>query len=71
MKKIVTSYYGPDLDGVACMFAYTEYLRKKGIEPNKKQKTNAKQSKFSNKYSERIKSIKESDEKYKKTHMQK
>ena len=46
-------------------------LRKKGIEPNKKQKTNAKQSKFSNKYSERIKSIKESDEKYKKTHMQK
>ena len=32
MKKIVTSYYGPDLDGVACMFAYTEYLRKKGEE---------------------------------------
>ena len=30
MKKIVTSYYGPDLDGVASMFAYAEYLRNKG-----------------------------------------
>ena len=30
MKKIITSYNGPDLDGVACMFAYEEYLKNKG-----------------------------------------
>lgn len=41
--------------------------RKKGIDPNAKKK-NTKQSKFSSKYSERIKSIKESEEKYRKTH---
>ena len=40
--------------------------RKKGIDPNAKNSRVAKQSKFSSKYSERIKSIKESDEKYKK-----
>ena len=44
--------------------------RKKGIDPNAKKKS-TKQSKFSSKYSERIKSIKESEEKYKKTHTQK
>lgn len=29
-KLIVTSYKNPDLDGVACMFAYTEFLYKQG-----------------------------------------
>lgn len=29
-KLIVTSYKNPDLDGVACMFAYTEFLCKQG-----------------------------------------
>ena len=46
-------------------------LHKKGIDTSKTTRNHTKQSKFSNKYSERIKSIKESDEKYKKTHMQK
>lgn len=32
MKKIVTSYQEPDLDGVSSMYAYAEYLNKKGIE---------------------------------------
>lgn len=45
--------------------------RKKGIDPKNNKKKNTKQSKFSSKYSERIKSIKESEEKYKKTHTQK
>lgn len=26
-KTLVTSYYGPDLDGVACSFAYAEFLK--------------------------------------------
>ena len=30
-KRIVTSYEEPDLDGVSSMYAYTEYLNKKGI----------------------------------------
>ena len=45
--------------------------RKKGIDPNAKKTGNTKQSKFSSKYSERIKSIKESEEKYKRTHTEK
>ena len=40
--------------------------KKKGIDPKAKATKTKKQSKFSSKYSERIKSIKESDEKYKK-----
>lgn len=32
MKTIVTSYQEPDLDGVSSMYAYVEYLNKKGIE---------------------------------------
>ncbi len=28
--KIVTSYTNPDLDGLACMYAYAEYLKKEG-----------------------------------------
>jgi len=30
MRKIVTSYINPDIDGISLMYAYTEYLRKKG-----------------------------------------
>ena len=30
MRKIVTTYINPDMDGVALMYAYTEFLRKKG-----------------------------------------
>ena len=30
-KRIVTSYEEPDLDGVSSMYAYSEYLNKKGI----------------------------------------
>ena len=32
MKKIVTSYHEPDLDGVSSMYAYSEYLNKQGID---------------------------------------
>ncbi len=32
MKKIITSYINPDLDGIACMYAYSEFLRKRGFE---------------------------------------
>ena len=32
MKKIVTSYQEPDLDGVSSMYAYAEYLNKIGIQ---------------------------------------
>lgn len=34
MKRIVTSYENPDLDGVSSMYAYSEYLNKTGIESN-------------------------------------
>lgn len=40
--------------------------RRKGLDPKSKNNKTTKQSKFSSKYSERIKSIKESEEKYKK-----
>lgn len=30
MRKVVTSYINPDMDGISLMYAYTEYLRKKG-----------------------------------------
>ena len=30
MRKIVTTYIHPDMDGISLMYAYTEYLRKKG-----------------------------------------
>lgn len=42
--------------------------KKKGIDSKEQKSKNTKQSKFSTKYSERIKSIKESEEKYHKTH---
>lgn len=32
MKNIITSYNNPDLDGVSCMYAYSELLHKKNIE---------------------------------------
>ena len=32
MKKVITSYSNPDLDGVSCMYAYAELLHKKDIE---------------------------------------
>ena len=32
MKRIVTSYESPDLDGVSSMYAYSEYLNKIGIQ---------------------------------------
>jgi manganese-dependent inorganic pyrophosphatase len=28
IRQIITSYKNPDLDGIACIFAYTEFLRK-------------------------------------------
>lgn len=34
MGKIVTSYINPDMDGISLMYAYTEYLRKKGENAN-------------------------------------
>ena len=30
MRKIVTSYINPDMDGISLMYAYTEYLRNNG-----------------------------------------
>lgn len=30
MRKIVTTYINPDMDGISLMYAYTEFLRKKG-----------------------------------------
>lgn len=30
MRKVVTTYVNPDMDGISLMYAYTEYLRKKG-----------------------------------------
>lgn len=32
MRKVVTTYINPDMDGVSLMYAYTEFLRKKGEE---------------------------------------
>ena len=32
--KVIVSYERPDLDGVSCMFAYSELLNKMGIEAN-------------------------------------
>lgn len=34
MNYIVTSYVNPDLDGTACMYAYSEFLRKNGKNSN-------------------------------------
>ncbi len=34
MNDIVTSYVDPDLDGTACMYAYSEFLRKTGRNSN-------------------------------------
>lgn len=31
MTRVVTSYINPDLDGIACMYAYSEFLNKTGI----------------------------------------
>lgn len=31
MRKVVTSYINPDIDGISSMYAYAEYLRKKGF----------------------------------------
>ena len=30
MRKVVTTYINPDMDGIALMYAYTEFLRKRG-----------------------------------------
>lgn len=30
MRKVVTTYTNPDMDGISLMYAYTEFLRKKG-----------------------------------------
>lgn len=30
MRKVVTTYIDPDMDGISLMYAYTEFLRKKG-----------------------------------------
>ena len=29
MRKVVTTYINPDMDGIALMYAYAEFLRKK------------------------------------------
>ena len=34
MRKIVTTYINPDMDGLSIMYAYTEYLRKTGNNAN-------------------------------------
>lgn len=34
MKKIVTTYVNPDMDGISLMYAYTEFLRKNGENAN-------------------------------------
>ncbi len=34
MKKIVTTYINPDMDGISLMYAYTEFLRKNGENAN-------------------------------------
>jgi len=31
-KKVVTSFKNPDLDGAACIYAYTEFLQEEGID---------------------------------------
>ena len=30
MRKVVTTYINPDMDGIALMYAYVEFLMKKG-----------------------------------------
>ncbi|MGM9850179.1 MAG: hypothetical protein ACI31V_04730 [Bacilli bacterium] len=30
MRKVITSYINPDMDGIALMYSYCEYLRKNG-----------------------------------------
>ena len=30
MRKVVTTYINPDMDGIALMYAYTEFLIKRG-----------------------------------------
>ena len=30
LRKVITSYINPDMDGISSMYAYAEYLRKKG-----------------------------------------
>mgnify|MGYP002520221972 CR=1 FL=1 len=32
MRKIVSTYIDPDMDGTALMYAYTEYLKNKNID---------------------------------------
>ena len=34
MRKVVTTYINPDMDGISLMYAYTEFLRKKGENAN-------------------------------------
>lgn len=34
MRKVVTTYINPDMDGISLMYAYTEFLRKKGEQAN-------------------------------------
>lgn len=34
MRKVVTTYINPDMDGISLMYAYTELLRKKGEKAN-------------------------------------
>lgn len=34
LRYIVTSYKSPDLDGVACMYAYSEFINKVGAKAN-------------------------------------
>ena len=34
MRKVVTAYINPDMDGISLMYAYTELLNKKGEQAN-------------------------------------
>lgn len=34
MRKVVTTYINPDMDGISLMYAYTEFLNKKGEQAN-------------------------------------
>ena len=67
MRKIVTSYINPDMDGISLMYAYTEYLRKNGecaeyyFEGTLKKKVQIILDKFNIKL-ENIEDIKDDDE---------
>ena len=34
MRKVVTTYVNPDMDGISLMYAYAEFLKKRAKMPN-------------------------------------